>query len=193
MRRKFYLAAAGIAFGLAAAGGSTALQAQDTMPPMSQDTSNAAKTRADTMRADTTRGYRASVDTAATCDCSVAMQDSIRVLQDRIRMLDTTGMVRDSLGVMRDSTGALWINSAPTDTIQAKSIPGMMGEPAGSPIVAPKAAQEDRIEDRKDARAKAKADVNASAKVGTKADSAKWAKSDSTRTSKADSTTRRNP
>lgn len=54
--RKFPLAIAGMVLSLAVAGEAAA---QDITPPMSQDTSKAEKVRVDTMRADTTLGYRA--------------------------------------------------------------------------------------------------------------------------------------
>jgi hypothetical protein len=54
--RKFPLAIAGMVLSLALAGEAAA---QDVTPPMSQDTSKVDKVRADTMRADTTLGYRA--------------------------------------------------------------------------------------------------------------------------------------
>lgn len=54
--KKFPLAIAGMILSLALAGEAAA---QDVTPPMSQDTSKADKVRADTMRADSTLGYRA--------------------------------------------------------------------------------------------------------------------------------------
>jgi hypothetical protein len=54
--RKFPLAIAGMVLSLALAGEAAA---QDVTPPMSQDTSKADKVRVDTLRADTTLGYRA--------------------------------------------------------------------------------------------------------------------------------------
>ena len=54
--KKFPLAIAGTILSLALAGEAAA---QDVTPPMSQDTSKADKVRADTMRADSTLGYRA--------------------------------------------------------------------------------------------------------------------------------------
>jgi hypothetical protein len=54
--KRFPLAAAGMVLSLALAGEAAA---QDVTPPMSQDTSKADKVRVDTLRADTTLGYRA--------------------------------------------------------------------------------------------------------------------------------------
>jgi len=107
--------AAGLALSMVFAGQAAA---QDVTPPVSQDTSKAEKIRPDTLREDTTRGYRAMV----TPNPCVLPADEARA-RDAAKLEPGRDMARaDTMGpaiIRRDSIPG---DPAPTDTLAA--VPG---------------------------------------------------------------------
>ncbi len=137
--RKFPLAMAGMVLSLALAGEAAA---QDVTPPMSQDTSKAEKVRADTMRADSTLGYRA-MSTQSPCVLPVEVARA----NDAARQEPGRDMARvDTMGPA---------------IIRRDSIPGEPAPKADTLAKAPGAVQEQ----------KADGQVNDSLRAGVIADS----------------------
>lgn len=138
--KRFPMAVAGAILSLALAGEAAA---QDVTPPMSQDTSKAAKVRADTMRADTTLGYRA-METQNPC----VLPAEVARANDAARQAPGRDMARvDTMGPA---------------IIRRDSIPG---DPAARPDTlakAPGAVQEQKADARQ---------VNDSLRTGVIADS----------------------
>jgi hypothetical protein len=139
--RKFPLAVAGMVLSLAMAGEAAA---QDVTPPMSQDTSKADKVRVDTMRADTTLGYRPM---QGQNPCVVPVE--VARAQDAARQEPGRDMARvDTMGPA---------------VIRRDSIPGDPAPTADTLAKAPGAIQEQQADGRQ---------VNDSLRAGVPADSA---------------------
>ena len=139
--RKFPLAIAGMVLSLAMAGEAAA---QDVTPPMSQDTSKADKVRVDTMRADTTLGYRPM---QGQHPCVVPVE--VARAQDAARQEPGRDMARvDTMGPA---------------VIRRDSIPGDPAPTADTLAKAPGAIQEQQADGRQ---------VNDSLRAGVPADSA---------------------
>ena len=139
--RKFPLAIAGMVLSLAMAGEAAA---QDVTPPMSQDTSKADKVRVDTMRADTTLGYR-PMQGQHPCVLPVEVARA----QDAARQEPGRDMARvDTMGPA---------------VIRRDSIPGDPAPSADTLAKAPGAIQEQQADGRQ---------VNDSLRAGVPADSA---------------------
>ena len=139
--RKFPLAIAGMVLSLAMAGEAAA---QDVTPPMSQDTSKADKVRVDTMRADTTLGYR-PMQGQHPCVLPVEVARA----QDAARQEPGRDMARvDTMGPA---------------VIRRDSIPGDPAPTADTLAKAPGAIQEQQADGRQ---------VNDSLRAGVPADSA---------------------
>jgi hypothetical protein len=139
--KRFPLAMAGMVLSLALAGEAAA---QDVTPPMSQDTSKAEKVRADTMRADTTLGYRPM---QGQNPCVVPVE--VARAQDAARQQPGRDMARvDTMG--------------PAE-IRRDSIPGDPAPAADTLAKAPGAVQEQQADGRQ---------VNDSLRAGTPTDSA---------------------
>ena len=139
--RRFPLAIAGVVLSLAMAGEAAA---QDVTPPMSQDTSKADKVRVDTMRADTTLGYRPM---QGQHPCVVPVE--VARAQDAARQEPGRDMARvDTMGPA---------------VIRRDSIPGDPAPTADTLAKAPGAIQEQQADGRQ---------VNDSLRAGVPADSA---------------------
>lgn len=139
--RKFPLAIAGMVLSLAMAGEAAA---QDVTPPMSQDTSKADKVRVDTMRADTTLGYRPM---QGQHPCVVPVE--VARAQDAARQEPGRDMARvDTMGPA---------------VIRRDSIPGDPAPTVDTLAKAPGAIQEQQADGRQ---------VNDSLRAGVPADSA---------------------
>ncbi|HEU4829667.1 MAG TPA: hypothetical protein VFT04_10760 [Gemmatimonadales bacterium] len=124
--KRFPLAVAGMVLSLALAGEAAA---QDVTPPMSQDTSKADKVRTDTMRADTTLGYRPM---QGQNPCVVPVE--VARAQDAARQEPGRDMARvDTMG--------------PAE-IRRDSIPGEPAPKADSLAKAPGAIQEQQADGR---------------------------------------------